>query len=432
MITRRVLLPLFIVQLYLCITLFIYIFGPVKFNTHNPLLFYSFMVFYLLAFTLGYQVASLTGNIKIMTRRGRRISNTLFYSTFLLGLVMVLAAYKNIMLADSLIPYDLVTEVLRGFTSPGLVYTDRMENLAAGGTSGSRLFNILSLGFSFNKLLFVFISLYYWHSLNRFKKAVSVVYYLLFLAAGFASGTNALIFQFVIFSVISVACILFVRRNNKLKRYIGVLGVIFILPILFFGYIMSKRGGGFDYFSGTSPLGDISISLVAPEYSGFYDMVVYSLVWMNYYLVQGYYGFSLILHLDQNWTYGFGNSAFLQRQLELIFGLDISNVTFQARVSDVWDVSAQWHSFYGQLANDVGLIGVGFIMFLLGFFLCKVWISILHQNSFYGASLMPIFGILVIFIPANNQVFGYIETLSYALIVSILWFFEDKRVRFLK
>ena len=195
---------------------------------------------------------------------------------------------------------------------------------------------------------------------------------------------------------------------------------------------MSKRGGGFDYFSGTSPLGDISISLVAPEYSGFYDMVVYSLVWMNYYLVQGYYGFSLILHLDQNWTYGFGNSAFLQRQLELIFGLDISNVTFQARVSDVWDVSAQWHSFYGQLANDVGLIGVGFIMFLLGFFLCKVWISILHQNSFYGASLMPIFGILVIFIPANNQVFGYIETLSYALIVSILWFFEDKRVRFLK
>ncbi len=432
MINKRILYPLFIAQAYLFLTLVIYVFGPVHFETHNPLLFYGLMAFYLLAFAFGYGVGVLKTNVGLLRIKERHLSNRLFYFSFLMGVVMLLGSYRNFMLSDSLIPYEIFKEVSRGISEPGLVYTERMARLAAGDTSGSRLFNILSLGFSFNKLFFLIICLYYWSELSRFKKILAGSYFLMFLSTGFASGTNAPLFIFAIFCVTSGACILFLRGNRKLKKYIGILGVLLCLPLLFFGYVMSLRGGSFDYFAGSSPLGDVSVSLVAPDFIGVFGILLYSLVWLNYYLVQGYYGFSLILHLDQNWTYGFGNSAFLQRQFELLFGVDISNDTFQARISDKWDVNAQWHSFYGQIANDVGLIGVGFVMFFLGLFLCKVWISALYQNSFYGLCLLPMFGILIVFIPANNQVFGYIDTFSYALVVSILWFFEDKKVRFLK
>ena len=429
---RRIFLPLFIVQGYLCFTLLIYMFGPVQFETHNPFLFYSLMIFYLLAFACGYLVGASTENIGQIHRKERSFSNSLFYVTFFLGLVMVLGAYKNLMLGESLIPFDIFKEVSRGIREPGLAYTERMEKISVGDTSGSRLFNILSLGFSFTKLFFIFICLYFWSDLSFFKKLLAVIYSLLFLSAGFASGTNATIFIFAIFFVISGVCILLIRENRNLKKYMGILSILLFLPILSFGFIMSRRGGGFDYFAGTSPLGDITISLVAPDYSGFFSIVLYSMVWLNYYLVQGYYGFSLILNLDHNWTYGFGNSAFLQRQIEVVFGIDISNSTFQSRISDKWDVSAQWHSLYGQMANDVGLIGVGFLMLFLGLFLSKVWISVIYRNSFYGLGVLPIFGILIIFIPANNQVFGYIDTFSYAIIVTIFWFFEDKKMRFLK
>lgn len=432
MINRRTLTPLVIVETYLWLTLLIYFFGPVHFKTHNPFLFLGLMAFYLLMFAFGYVVALFKIERGPLRRKERYFSKRLFYVSFLLGVVMILGTYRNIMLTDSFIPYDIFKDVARGISEPGLVYTERMSRLAAGETSGSRLFNVVSLGFSFTKLFFLFVCLYFWSELDAFKKVLAVCYSLLFLSTGFASGTNAPIFLFTIFSAASAACIMFVRRDRNLGKYLGWIGVILCFPVLAFGYVMSKRGGGFDYFSGSSPLGDVSVSLMAPELDGIFSMFFYSLVWLNYYLVQGYYGFSLVLNFEHNWTYGFGSSVFLQRQFEMLFGIDISNDTFQARVSHLWDVNAQWHSFYGQVANDVGLIGVGLLMFLLGFFLCKVWISSIYQNSFYGLSLLPIFCILIIFIPANNQVFGYIDTFSYAVLVSILWLFEDKTMRFFK
>ena len=202
-----------------------------------------------------------------------------------------------------------------------------------------------------------------------------------------------------------------------------------LLPVFSFGYIMSQRGGAFSYFKSTSPLGDISVIVDSFDSVGFFSFLFYSLVWLNYYLVQGYYGFSLILSEKFEWTYGFGNSAFLQRQFEIITGNSITNNTFQSKVSDVWHIEAQWHSFYGQVANDVGLLGVGLIMFLLGYLLNKLWFSVQYCNSFYGAAMLPIFILFVIFIPANNQVFGYVDTLSYFIFVNILWVFERKKFK---
>jgi hypothetical protein len=334
------------------------------------------------------------------------------------------------MLNSSLIPYNFFDDLYRGITKPGLVYTERMTLLASGQQSGSRFLNILLLFISFTKLLFIFYFVYYFNNLSKFQKFLCYFYSFFFLSSGLSSGTNSVIFIFFIFFIFSKFVVSYLFDKKLFKRYFYFSSLFALLPVFSFGFIMSRRGGGFEYFSTTSPLGDISVLFTTIDSHGFFGFLLYSLVWLNYYLVQGYYGFSLILNESFDWTFGFGNSAFLQRQFEIITGESISDLTFQHKVSDIWHVDAQWHSFYGQLANDTGLLGVGVFMFFLGFFLCKVWLTILFSKSFYGAALLPIFVILIIFIPANNQVFGYIDTLSYFIFVSILWFFERKRFKF--
>lgn len=428
-------LPLVLVEFYLGFTLLLYFFGPIHFKTHNIDLFLMTMFTYHGVFILGYYIATRTykfNNIVI----DKRLTSKLFYSAFLFASLSVLATYQNLMLAESIIPYNIFEDVARGLREPGAVYVERMQADATniGGVSaGSRLFNILSLFFAFFKLFFIFIFLYFWKSLGYFKKFIAFIYGLLFISSGLAAGTNSVIFIFFIYICLTLLVLAFIRSTRIFLKIVPFMMAIFLIPIGFFGFIMSNRGGGFDYFAGTSSLGDISVSAVNPywqDLTSFSELYYYAFIWLNYYLVQGYYGFSLILNLDQNWTFGFGSSDFLQRQLLVLTGNDISNLTFQAQISEYWG-AAQWHSFYGQFANDFGFAGLSILMFSLGYFLSRVWTSVIYNNSFYGMTLLPIFTLMFIFFPANNQVFGYIDTLSYFLIMSILWFFEDKRVRFL-
>ena len=253
----------------------------------------------------------------------------------------------------------------------------------------------------------------------------------MFISPGISAGTNSVVFLFFIFSFFSILIIGYLRKNRYFNSIVLFSFIFAFVPIGFFGFIMSQRGGGFEFFSTISPLGDISIEMTTPSLdsiSGFYQ---YSLVWLSTYVLQGYYGFSLILGMDLNWTFGFGNSAFLQRQFLMITNIDISSWTFQSRINDIWDKDANWHSFYGQFANDFGFLGLAFLMLLLGFFFSRVWLTVIFNKSFYGAALLPIFILMFIFFPANNQVFGYIDTLSYFVIVSFFWLFEGKRFKLL-
>ena len=429
-------LPLVLVETYLGFTLLLYFFGPIDFKTHNIDLFLMTMLVYHGVFILGYYIATRTYKFNQIII-DKRLSSKLFYLALFFAVLSVLASYQNLMLAQSIIPYTLFEDVARGLREPGAIYIERMaeDATAIGGRGvGLRLFNVLSIFFAFFKLLFIFLFLYFWNDLSYFKKVMVFIYVFLFLSSGLASGTNSVIFIFFIFTSLSLLVLSFVRSTRKFLKTIPFIGVGFLIPIGFFGYLMSRRGGGFDYFSGSSPLGDITVSAASPywqDLTSFSELYYYAFVWLNYYLVQGYYGFSLILNLDQNWTFGFGNSDFLQRQLLVLTGTDVSDLTFQAQISQYWG-PAQWHSFYGQFANDFGFAGLSVLMFILGYFLSRVWASVIYNNSFYGMSLLPIFSLMFIFFPANNQVFGYIDTLSYFLFMSLFWFFENKRVRFLK
>lgn len=422
--------PLLIVEIYLIFTLLIFFFGPVVFNYRNKPFFIILMFLYHAGFVAGYIYAC---RKKFICRPASRevYSAKKFWILFVAGVIGVVATYNNLMLSETFIPYDFFKNLTRGISEPGLVYAERMSNMEQGLNSGSRLFNILSIFFSFAKLLFIFYFIFFWGELKIIKKAFCIFYCFMFLSSGVSAGVNSVVFIFVIFSLISFFVVFYIEESKYFKVSMYISLVILLIPVLSFGNIMSQRGGGFEYFVSTSPLGDISLktSFELDNNSSLIDFLYYSLVWLNYYLVQGYYGFSLIIDLDWNWTFGFGNSEFFQRQFSLVTGFDISNLTYQNRITHLWDKSAQWHSFYGQFANDFGIYGLIIMMVVLGYHFSMVFQSAIVEKSFYAAALLPIFAIMFIFFPANNQVFAFIDMISYFIFVNIFWFLDHKRIK---
>lgn len=103
------------------------------------------------------------------------------------------------MLADSLIPVNIFNEFLSGLTNPELIYSERMDKISRNENNTSRLISILSIFFSYSKLLFLFYFIYYWKQLSFFKKNLSIAYCFLFLSPGVSSGTNSVVFYFFIF-----------------------------------------------------------------------------------------------------------------------------------------------------------------------------------------------------------------------------------------
>jgi len=335
-------------------------------------------------------------------------------------------------MSPNIIPYNFLSDFTNGINDAGAVYASRM-NILDGGYSGDRYLNIFYFSISFMRIVFIVLIVFFWQQLSFFQKTLSLLLILFQLSVSVVSGTNKPVFDVVIFgggALIIYFAINYAQtgRFNFKSRWFFLLVAVFGLfgALYMFGHIMSLRGGDISYFSGTSPLGDIRVD---PSMSESKNMFAYTLLWLNYYLVQGYYGFSLALSEPFTSTFGFGNSPFLLRQFEILMDVDLSKMTFQYKVDAYWGETAQWHSFYSHLANDFHFIGVAFVMLFLGFYLSRIWLTAIYYNSLYGKILLPLFILLIIFIPANNQVFGFMDTLSYFIVISVFWFFEQYKVR---
>ncbi|PNA72488.1 hypothetical protein C1Y19_20735 [Pseudomonas sp. MPR-LB3] len=143
-------------------------------------------------------------------------------------------------------------------------------------------------------------------------------------------------------------------------------------------------------------------------------------------MVQGYYGMSISLDEDFQSSYGIGHSVFLQKTFAQHLGIDVRDKTFPHKITEKWDEFVYWHSFYTYIANDVGFWGVAVIMLILGAYFSYVYLSAVLQDNFYAKMLLPLFGILFLYIPANNQIFGFLESMSSFWILTLLFILSKK------
>ena len=140
-------------------------------------------------------------------------------------------------------------------------------------------------------------------------------------------------------------------------------------------------------------------------------------VMASHYVVQGYYGMSLSLTEGFDSTLGFGHSPFLLRQISRFVGDDFARRTFQKKIDNQWATGVRWHSAFSQFANDVGFAGVTAVLFIIFLVFGLHWGIVLKYRDPLILCFMPVHLVLIIFLPANNQIFGFGDTFGLSVLM---------------
>ena len=91
-----------------------------------------------------------------------------------------------------------------------------------------------------------------------------------------------------------------------------------------------------------------------------------------------------------------------------------------------WDSRMYWASAYSWFANDVGLVGVVVIMFILGYFLALAYRDSLTTDNPFARIMVYYFAIIFLFLPCNNQIFQSIYTFSGFITAFLCWMFSTR------
>lgn len=421
-------LPLAVSILYLIFTIILFAFGPIVFDVSQPFLLYGYMSIYLFSIFSGYIIGIILAS-RIATRKIATVSEVtkhkLLFFLFIFGAILASSITLHLSsVYDMLRPkfwWDTVVSSLLDLQGR---YVLKMEVARIG--QSNKMVNVILFIFAPFKILFISLFIAFWSKIHWPSKTVGIiVIFIVYLLPALNTGTNKPFFDLFIFTIVSLVALKIIdkqKRNRSAARNRIIIFVISLIlsvsAFVFFSMNMEARGGQSVYIESTSPKGDIR---VRPEFRYGRSRTTEAYVWFVSYLVQGYYGLSLSLQQDFTSTYGVGSSIFLTRQVKDILGINLFSRTYQAKISPVWDENAQWHSFYSYIANDVGFLGVTIVCFILGAFLALVWYTFILQSNFWSYLLLPLLALLVIFIPANNQVFGFLESFSSFFFVLIIW-----------
>lgn len=430
------LLPLFLVELYLIATVVLAYLGPVQWNFVDPSQLLVILASYHIAFILGYLLYTkragrerdkgLSSNIHF----GDLVDNY-FWIILLLATVGTLISFKNVTMSDS---FDW-SEYWSGFKL-GLVHPWDARALYAakylsGEYLGNKYLSMTLLFFSVLKYLLVPILVFRWPFLSWTKKTAGVLVAIIPICSGVIMSLSAINFYYLfVISICLLTVCMSIRTQSKVggvadnglsgikNRKFCLAALVFLFAFSFWQFYAVKaevslyssiaeeqQPSTFDYFRDYG----VGFDRESDEYYGvgydFYEK-------LSVYLTQGYKGISLSLNRPFDSTFGVGHSVFLQRLFEDHLGFDIRSRTYQRKITEMWDENIFWHSAYSYFANDVSFYGVILVVLLLGYYFAMVVHAALVADNFIAKSLLPLFAIMFLYMPANNQVFSQLEYMS--------------------
>lgn len=437
-------LPIILIEVYLISTLLLFKYGPFKWKIENEKLFWVYISAYHIFFIIGYIVY-----IKVFFRTKRTIKKNNKFNNiikkhisiiFVLSSILLLIKYMGFFNTNNFIPIDLPKSFINGLIDPGSQYRIKFISSEISGYQGNKILSSILALFSFIVSSVIPLMVYFWDNLKKSQKVIFFILIFFDFAMFVSGGTNKGIFD--ILFILSTSLLLNRIANYKTETFnsfikgkkvlIGMFLFLLIFSMYFFALSMKTRVGSIaDYTESLS--NDITIvenildSSTDKQGSKVNDTLLNNLFYgLSSYVCQGYYGMSLAIDEDFTSTYGIGNSQFLLTNFKYFFGIDYQKYTFQYKVSDKWDQFAQWHSFYSYIANDVSFPGVIFIMFILGLSLASIYLSAIYYNNVVAHSLLTLYAILFLYLPANNQVFSMMQSFSTFFELLILWMFSKR------
>lgn len=268
------------------------------------------------------------------------------------------------------------------------------------------------------------LSAYYWPYLSRYSKILAVGTGLIFFIFSAFRGTDKETGDLLILSLVGLSSRLAYMHINvmpiskiKLIKYITGAFVLFIIFAALFVFRKSERLGGFVSFCFYA---DVACFETVGD-SNILQILNFGTAMLSSYLVQGYYGLSLALDLDYHWTWGLGHSQPLQT-IASIF-VDSKGIYEQGLMAQLrtvgWDDKYVWSSIFPGWASDLTFYGVPFLFLIIGAVYGRSWASLIRGKSISAVVVFSLFTMLVLYIPANNQL-----TQSFDLyFTALFWLF---------
>ncbi|MCG8670490.1 MAG: hypothetical protein MI867_13820 [Pseudomonadales bacterium] len=421
--------PLYLSLLYLVVGFVYFLFGPVEYHINNQ----SELVLYFLLYMIAGMVGYVLGVYFILRLKANKSEKVFVVNFGVVALVAFSASavFNLVATKESLIPIN-VFEFLRNliaFDTLALANAYYEKKAAAEGHGGNLFASGLLLVFGWARFIFLPYIIWNWASLSRGKRLASILIVVFPVLTGLSVGTNKPIFDVALVFFLSTLSIYYIRRianeeeeSRRLKGLLRKTGYFLCVAILLFGVSMNFRGVTFDYIEANSVSGNITVDNDLEE-----NVFSVGVLMLGHYMVQGYYGMSLSLSEKHESSFGFGHSPFLLRQLERVSGERFSERTFQAKINHEWAMGVRWHSAFSQFANDVGFPGVVLVVFVIFFMFALSWVMACVYRCREFIYTLPLHGIIVIFLPANNQVFGFLDSLFLVLLITLLLLYRALR-----
>ena len=407
------LLPINLVCIYLIITMVLYMWGPRSYNPRNPILTFLYLSICTVLLYLGYHHGVKKSNSKdigyskilqsdsALLRRKRRTFDILL-------IIYVL-----------LIPLTLYSRTgsfwfdFSSFKNLGQVYSLRAQN------NTNLTIEWLRIILSPVILSFIPYSIINRKYLNKFRILLFIIGIVSAVMVDITSGVNksfadAIIFCFIFF-LVSIG-----RKDpnrndsnseKKTRKKVKRIFIITILVLLIF----------FMFFSATI------LSRTQSDSNDYSKALDYFCA----YLTQGYRAVDYSLTQPFTSTYGFGSSMYLLDSTQNWF--HTSNIIqrsylYKNQMLYGLDYKLSWSSLYVWMANDVSMLGVLPVMYLIGYVFGKVWRQLLDgQNHFSALVVAGLMFQLCMYIPANNQIVQTAESLFGTLFWLIIWLLSNSK-----
>lgn len=408
---RRVLyIPIFVSFIYLNFTMFLYEFGPWDWHTQNKFATYSYLYLYLVSLLLGF-IWGVKKNFKtkeiIIEKRDLKIPYKLIVIFSILMIIFnTITIIRNLGLVGFSFS-EILEQVSLGISDPGDQYYKKLTVDKSNAIGGS-IFTFTTVILSPFTWAVLPLAFYFWKSMNKISKMIFIMAIVSECLKWISIATNKGIFDILII-LSSILLLLSANHNkkDKIKNKLKLNGVKLIFVLIFYFVISFFAKNISDRISG---------NFKALQYNteiNFGSLLFYTLpdsmhpllLALSSYLTQGYYAFSISTNLNFPNTLGFGNSVFIQENMKSIIGSTFLDGTYQMQLLNYgWDPNVNWHTFYLWIGNDVSLIGVPIVMFIIGFLFAINWTECIIKKDLISIISLPFWFILIFYIPANNQI----------------------------
>jgi len=138
---------------------------------------------------------------------------------------------------------------------------------------------------------------------------------------------------------------------------------------------------------------------------------------------QGYYGLTLAMQQKFESTFGVGHSPTLLGLYETLTGdRRLAGRAYTMKIArEGWLPEYFWSTGIIWFANDLGFAGVLPLLALIGFYWGRSWRDATAGQNDAAAVLFCLFMVMMVYLPANNQVFNTFDGYFTLIFWAVCW-----------